>query len=54
MLDGKAPVEFTLEFDTEGIVTNPWWTKESHQFTKKMGCKPLKDYETVAACPWCG
>lgn len=53
MPEGKK-VDFELIFEPDGTIVNPWWTKESHEFTKKMGVVPLKEYETVAANPWCG
>jgi hypothetical protein len=54
MPDNGAPVEFELVFETDGTVTDPWWSKNSYAFTKNMGCTPLEEYRDVAANPYCG
>ena len=51
----SIPVEeIVLDFETNGVVTCPWWTKASHKLTTMMGLVPLPGYKEVASNPWCG
>jgi hypothetical protein len=50
----EKSVDFDLVFEPDGTITDPWWSKESYKLVKAMGGKPLRDYETVAANPYCG
>lgn len=50
-VDEKEPI--FLDFDTEGFVTCPWWTKEAQEILEKVGTH-APGYEHVNSNPWCG